>query len=440
MPDLFAYLEGFGTGESFTKSIIIVTDLPTGSTVTATKGDTVKTAREKNGEWWFRNLDLGEWTLKATLGGQSSTIKYNIDMFGVYRVTMSYSRVYGIERDVKSQSPEYARTDDAVGFTATVSVGTVPGNSDFDNVYPWSEIKRVNLPTSDIMVKIPKFYYNRWQEGTVEHIIVSDVKSSNTEIHPAFYRNGKELDEIYVGAYKTSGGNKSVSGVSPTISQTRSQMRSSANEKGTGWGLIDIACASAIQMLMLVEFANNNLQSVIGRGFCDSNPSSKSTGSTDSVPNLTGRPAGTDGKVDVVWRGIEGIWSNIWEWLDGINWKDGSYYVCNNQEQYGDDIAEGYELLSFSGKTDWELTYITEIGLDDASNKHVLLPMYAGAGSASTYYCDIANSGTGWRVARWGGYYSSGDKAGLFGFAFDTKGTNLASVGSRLMYIPQEVA
>lgn len=65
MPDLFAYLEGFGTGESFTKSVIIVPDLPTGSTVTATKGETVKTAVEENGEWWLKNLDLGEWVLTA---------------------------------------------------------------------------------------------------------------------------------------------------------------------------------------------------------------------------------------------------------------------------------------------------------------------------------------------------------------------------------------
>ena len=78
-----------GSG-SLTKSIIIVTDLPTGSTVTATKGDVVKTSREKNGEWWFKNLDLGEWTLRATLGDQSATTKFNIEQFGVYYVSMSY--------------------------------------------------------------------------------------------------------------------------------------------------------------------------------------------------------------------------------------------------------------------------------------------------------------------------------------------------------------
>lgn len=76
-------------GGGFNKSVIIVT-APTGSTVTCTKGTTVKTATEKNGEWWFKNLDTGEWTLKATLSGQTATQTVNITQFGVYRVTMSY--------------------------------------------------------------------------------------------------------------------------------------------------------------------------------------------------------------------------------------------------------------------------------------------------------------------------------------------------------------
>lgn len=89
MADIFAYLYGFGAGGDFTKSVIIVT-APTGSTVTCTKGTTVKTATEKNGEWWFKGLDTGTWTLKATLSGQTATQTVNVTQFGVYRVTMSY--------------------------------------------------------------------------------------------------------------------------------------------------------------------------------------------------------------------------------------------------------------------------------------------------------------------------------------------------------------
>lgn len=77
-----------GSG-SLTKSILIVT-APTGSTVTVTKGATTKTATEKNGEWWFKNLENGEWTIRATLGGQNATAVYKIEQFGVYRTSIAY--------------------------------------------------------------------------------------------------------------------------------------------------------------------------------------------------------------------------------------------------------------------------------------------------------------------------------------------------------------
>lgn len=86
-----AYIVRRGGGGSPTKSVIIVT-APTGSTITCTKGTTVKTATEKNGEWWFKNLDTGPWTLKATLSGETATETVNITQFGVYRVAMSYFR------------------------------------------------------------------------------------------------------------------------------------------------------------------------------------------------------------------------------------------------------------------------------------------------------------------------------------------------------------
>lgn len=80
---------GQSGGGSLTKSILIVA-APTGSTVTVTKGSTTKTAMAKNGEWWFKNLENGEWTIRATLDGQSATETYNITQFGVYRRSISY--------------------------------------------------------------------------------------------------------------------------------------------------------------------------------------------------------------------------------------------------------------------------------------------------------------------------------------------------------------
>ena len=78
-----------GSGGGLNKSVLIVT-VPAGSTVTATLGPQIKTAQEKNGEAWLRNLDVGEWNLKLTKDDQTATTTYNIEEFGVYRTSMAF--------------------------------------------------------------------------------------------------------------------------------------------------------------------------------------------------------------------------------------------------------------------------------------------------------------------------------------------------------------
>lgn len=411
---------------------------PAGATLTCKSGGTTYTATTSTGSYQFKVHAVGTWVVTATQNGESVSSNVVITSDGqTESVELSFVKIYGISRDKTASSPVWARTDEAVGMTATASVGTSAGASDFSNCYPWSGIVRETLSTGDVMVKIPKFYFQRYREGNIEHIRIADKKTAGFELHPAFKHAGVEVDYIYVGAYKTSSNNKSVSGASPQVSQTRATFRSNAKAKGAGWSLWDVAVLSAIQMLMLVEFATNNMQSAIGRGYCDSNSAAISTGSCNSVANLTGRPAGTDGKVDVVWRGIEGLWGNVWEWVDGVNWNDGTYYVCNDPSKYADDTATNYTALSFKGATNWSSSYITEEGLDTGDNEHVMLPAAAGSGSESTYDCDACWSSTGWRVFRHGGNWNNGSRCGLFtAFLDDTSSYSNAYIGSRLLYIP----
>ena len=411
---------------------------PAGATLTCKSGGTTYTATTSTGSYQFKVHAVGTWVVTATQNGESVSSNVVITSDGqTESVELSFVKIYGISRDKTASSPVWARTDEAVGMTATASVGTTAGASDFDNCYPWSGIVRETLSTGDVMVKIPKFYFQRYRKGNIEHIRIADKKTTGFELHPAFKHAGVEVDYIYVGAYKTSSNNKSVSGASPQVSQTRATFRSNAKAKGAGWSLWDVAVLSAIQMLMLVEFATNNMQSAIGRGYCDSNSAAISTGSCNSVANLTGRPAGTDGKVDVVWRGIEGLWGNVWEWVDGVNWNDGTYYVCNDPSKYADDTATNYTALSFKGATNWSSSYITEEGLDTGDNEHVMLPAAAGSGSESTYDCDACWSSTGWRVFRRGGFWDAGSVCGLFAaFLYGSSSLSAAGIGSRLLYIP----
>ncbi len=425
-----------GGGSSF--AAIIQVTYTKGATCTCELDGTVYTAPDTSGNYSFKVHRAGTWTVRATRGAKttSDTVVITADK-EVKSAKLYILRIFDISRDITNSSPAWARTDEAVGMTATASVGTTAGASDFDNCYPWSGIVRETLSTGDVMVKIPKFYFQRYREGNIEHIRIADKKTTGFELHPAFKHAGVEVNYIYVGAYKTSSNNKSVSGASPQVSQARATFRSNAKAKGAGWSLWDVAALSAIQMLMLVEFATNNMQSAIGRGYCDSNSAAISTGSCNSVANLTGRPAGTDGKVDVVWRGIEGLWGNVWEWVDGVNWNDGTYYVCNDPSKYADDTATNYTALSFKGATNWSSSYITEEGLDTGDNEHVMLPAAAGSGSESTYDCDACWSNTGWRGFQHGGYWSTGSECGLFTAGLDDSSSkSSAGIGSRLLYIP----
>ena len=436
---LFNTIIGGNGGETVT---IFVTGLSETDTVTVTKD-----GRTYNGKWvsseniWsFTKLKgIGTYTVTATDGTDTNSTQVTIELEGQSKsVELSFIKIYGISRDITNSSPAWARTDKAVGMTATATVGTVAGSSDFDNCYPWSGIARETLSTGDVMVKIPKFYFQRYREGNIEHIRIADKATSGFTLHPLFNHGGVESECAYVGAYKTSTNNKSVSGANPQVSQTRATMRNNAKAKGAGWSLIDIAALSAIQMLILVEFANNNVQSVIGSGYCDvGNTSARLTGSCDNVSGLTGRPTGPAKLRDVVWRGIEGFWGNVWEWVDGVNWNDGTYYVCNDPSKYADDTTINYTALSFRGAMNWSSNYITKEGLDAGSNPHVMLPSNTGGGSETTYVCDACWSSTGWCVFQHGGGWDYGSSCGLFtAYLHDASSSSSSYFGSRLLYIP----
>jgi hypothetical protein len=429
-----------GAGGDVSFVAIIQVTFTAGSTLTCAKGATAYTAAPEGDRYAFKVFEAGTWTVTATMGGEETSQTVEIVNDGQYaEADVVFVRIYGIRRDITAQSPAWTRTDNAAGLTATASVGAVAGASDFDAIAPWSGIRRETLSTGDVMVRIPKFWFRRYREGNLEHIQIANNAAEGFAVHPLFVHAGTEADVAYVGAYKTTGDNRSLPGSLPTVSVTRANFRVRAANKGEGWGLIDIAALSAIQMLILVEFANNNVQAVIGRGYCDANSSRTAAGTCDGVPNLTGRPAGIDGKVDVVWRGIEGLWGNAWEWVDGVNYNAGTYYVCNDPSIYADDTATDYTGLSYVGKANWSASYITQEGLDSGGNSYVFLPETAGGGSESTHECDACwSSSSGWNVFCHGGSYENGSRCGLFATAVSYPSLGADKyVGSRLLYLPQ---
>ena len=396
----------------------VVVTAPTGSTVTLTKGGTTLTATESSGTWTFDIPEYGTWTATATKGGQTAQDVVSVTEVKQYQIELAYTHIYGVSKTYTDAGTSWTRTDEAVGLSATAGVGTSGYSSDFDDLMPWSGMVRETLSTGDVMVKIPKFYYKRTRSGSVETIQIADGEAEGFTLHPLFTPDGGTTvyDYVHIGAYHTGSGYVSKTGLAPLVNITRPACRSGSAGKGTGWSQYDIAALSALQMLYDVEFADNDSQTKLGRGYCDGNSSAINSGACDSMYSAgvySGRPSGTDGKTAVMYRGIENPFGNVWQWVDGVNWNGGTYCVCFDPTKYADDTATNYTQLSYTGATNWSSSYITQEGLD-TNNPAVMLPSAAGSGSASTYLCDACWSNPGWRVCVAGGYWRDGSDVGLF--------------------------
>jgi len=192
----------------------------------------------------------------------------------------SIEKVFGVEFITDKNTTICNRIGDAFGKKMNFAIGNSMAydcENDFDNIFPWSEIRRCNVlngsivaydgdssfktdgSNGDVMVEIPKFYSMRKVIGNKEQIAISGTKKFNFKIEPAFIdTDGNELDYIYVGAYATS--KTSMSSVSGDIPKTETKMNdfiSAASLKG--FGVYDFAVLSAIQKLVIIENADKDV-------------------------------------------------------------------------------------------------------------------------------------------------------------------------------------
>ena len=138
-----------------------------------------------------------------------------------------------------------------------------------------------------------------------------------------------------------------------------------------------------------------------------------------------------DGKSAVIYRGLENIFGNVSQFVDGINIKDYVAYVCYNPENYADDKFDGdYKAVGYinANKEGWGKT----LG-HDANHPLITLTTDVG-GSSSNYlsdYCDISFDN---HTVRVGGSGHHGEKAGLWYWAcYFSSSISGYGIGSRLL-------
>ena len=322
-----------------------------------------------------------------------------------------------------------------------------------------------------VMVEIPKFYTRRRKVGTVTSWYITDTPTDGYTLHPAFVKDGVEVNHRYVGAYHAcyldasngvykSGLNlndifglldlandklASVSGIYPIIGVTRSECRTLAENRGSGWCVLDFYLVQAIQMLYLIEYQTFYSQQVLGGGNVNGSYLGSSAVQEDSPHSIAGLSnslgnASTDGTQPsaganpgiayMSYRGIENFYGNGWQWIDGFNINDGQASVSNYPSTFDDIslITNNYNTLgdpmpSSDG-------YISDI--QDLDN--VYLPS-AVSGNSSSYLTDYYYRNLGLRAALFGGAAYLRAFAGAFCWALYTvSGARDRGVSSRLAY------
>ena len=437
------------------------------------------------------------------------------------------------------ESTEMTRLGDGVDQTAGVG---------FNSIFPWSEMKLCNVAddgtinayigdagfkrdgsNGQVMVKIPKFYYKHTSTGTKHEFWVADSPTTGFKLHPSFSRAGVEMPYVLMGAYKAGeevkGTTKltSVSGSLPAVSQTRATFREQAQNRGKGWEIVDALSRNAVALLYLVEYADTNCQTAVGRGIVDLRYheadviTEATTGNTIVVSyNTTGKyykvgqiidvgtslgarnicknrkiigitteadkttitvdevggnfttavgnilyhvgqksggcdgldipsgiaPFGTDGKkgvdgqVSVSYRGLEDLWGNVWEFIDGIN--------INNDEKQPYIADHGFKDNQFSSESTYQASgvilpsnegYVKDFALS-AEADWLLMPSTVGGSYIPDYYYQ----NWAWavdKVALVGGGWFYGNLAGLFYWHVHySSADSWIHDGARVMRIP----
>ena len=156
-------------------------------------------------------------------------------------------------------------------------------------------------------------------------------------------------------------------------------------------------------------------------------------GGCDSLGMKSGCLA-NDSQHAVIYRGIENIFGNVFNWIDGLNIQNYQAYICRNPKEYISDKFEvPYIKLGYVNCNEKDM-YIKKLGFDE-KNPDIALPIEIGGGAGSSSgMCDFYYSSEGNRVARVGGDFYNGSVAGLWFWSCNTSSvTSYLSCGARLL-------
>ena len=411
----------------------ITVTCPAGSTVTCANDGTTLTQTATSGTAVFTVGNAGTWTVTATLDGESASGEVVISADGESKsITLQYVHIYGVLWDGTSTTA-LSRTDDAAGFTdPNPAVNNGNGSSPFDNLLPWSGMQRSTDPQAGELVAIPKFWYKWTKSGNSLKLQIADKAVDGFYVSPAHCDRGDghgERDVVYVGRYHCAGNDTSASGGFPQVNITRQSARYNIHEVGSTIWQWDWAMDWTIKMLYLVEYADWDSQRKIGYG-CGNNSDKQVMGYTDSMPYHTGttQSSRTTYGLGTQYRYIEGLWDNVYDWVDGCRYDSNGLNIILNPNHFSDTGGGISAGIPVGG-------YPTVLDVSETLGNQWVYTTTAG-GSDSTYVPDSWNFNASSPCLCVGGYYGQVLSHGLFCVYYYGTSYSSANIGCRLMKLP----
>lgn len=343
--------------------------------------------------------------------------------------------------DKNNDNPETAISyhDDAIFMT--------PGSDEWDDffgVYPvlfkdgieQSKLQKTNYSKNisgssvditsgdagDVMIVFKCLATRIFTSDNILTISITDNLDDNTFKCLAFTRDKIRKDRIYYGAYKGFKDNsnklRSLSSKTPTTNQTLSNFRNQAKNNGEGYCLTTFYFLTYLQLLYILKYKNLNSQIAVGKGFT-SGSSLKVTGGTNDKGLNYGTSSGTE---QIKLFGVEDLWGNANEWIDGLKVNGSREILTSNGDEYiNHGVRTNKNIQGFIS----DVQGTDELGFIAKSVE----------GSATTKWADNGSVWAGY-VPTFGGHWQGGNNAGIFRlsiyYAADTPNND---VGARLVYI-----
>ena len=289
---------------------------------------------------------------------------------------------------------------------------------------------------NDVMVKFPRRGLSIRTIGSEIYITFTDDPNAKDFNYYAFQKGLLDKEAFFYGAYKgyVSGSKLySSSGKTPTVNTTIGAFRNYAQARGSGYEQVAFYQRQYLIACYILLHQSLNSAEKIGRGK-DSGSAVIATGGSntwgmDSELAKAQYPTYlTDGAHNVKCLGIEDLWGNCWEWLDGCVTQN--YNVATATSGFN-DTGKGYVSRGIASYNAWGGTYISAI----AGNNELGFYPTSAIGSDTTYFCDGHWQGANC-IATAGGSWSNGALCGVFTLLVnDAPSTASSDRGARLMFL-----